>query len=105
MWAWEAQSDCGFLLQREKGQSCFHDWPFINADNDLRSHSLSRAVLRRLGGVSERFLLAEPPAEILSVLGEGSHFRVREWERAHPPRCLPLCRRSVLCIESVRSSL
>src|ERR1700685_4454773 len=69
-----------------KGQSCFHDWPLFNAGNDLRSHTLSRAVPSALRGLTSVFgmgtggtpavrsrtrrvacVASEPRAEILSA--------------------------------------
>src|SRR5208283_394221 len=38
-----------------KGQSDFSDWPLFNAGNDLRSHTLSRAVPSAQRGLTSVF--------------------------------------------------
>jgi hypothetical protein len=41
--------------QKEKGQPCLDDWPLFYAGDDLRSHTLSRAVPSALRGLTSVF--------------------------------------------------
>jgi hypothetical protein len=43
------------VTQKGKGQSDSSDWPLFNAGNDLRSHTLSRAVPSALRGLTSVF--------------------------------------------------